>query len=118
MDGGLVGLPYGKFVPRSLRQTVHLARCGLACPCCGEPSRRASALKVREICQHYRLIYTTGPIWEQVGSAWVKPSTPSSFRLSWSGAVPVVCRSTGSQRGRTTATPADASASPLRSVCP
>ncbi|WP_244292664.1 fatty acid desaturase family protein [[Micrococcus luteus] ATCC 49442] len=38
------------------------------------PSNRYAEIapKVREICQRYGLIYTTGPIWKQVGSTWTK----------------------------------------------
>ena len=38
------------------------------------PSSRYAevAPRVREICQRYGLVYTTGPIWKQVGSTWAK----------------------------------------------
>ena len=38
------------------------------------PSSRYAEIapKVREICQRYGLVYTTGPIWKQVGSTWAK----------------------------------------------
>ena len=38
------------------------------------PSHRYAEIapQVREICQRYRLVYTTGPIWKQVGSTWAK----------------------------------------------